>query len=87
MCTGVRPPHVSPRRDVGKGPGVHGAVGKCGLRRQSAVTSSSRAESSHAGESIPISMDFVGSILHRTYSSSRSNKASIPVESVLGVGL
>ena len=32
-------------------------------------------------------MDFVGSVPHRTYSSSQSSKASIPVESVLGVSL
>lgn len=87
ICTGVRPPHVSPRRDVGKDRGVYVAVGECGLRKQSAVASSSCAESSHAGEGTPISMDFVESIPHRTYSSSRSSKPSVPVESVLGVGL
>ncbi len=36
---------------------------------------------------IPTQMDLVGSVPHRTYSSSQSSKASIPVESVLGVGL
>ena len=32
-------------------------------------------------------MDLMGSVPHRTYSSSQSSKVSIPVESVLGVSL
>jgi hypothetical protein len=37
--------------------------------------------------SVPTQMDLVGSVPHRTYSVSQSSKASIPVESVLGVSL
>ena len=60
---------------------------ECSLGKQPTVASGSHAESSHADESIPTQMDLVGSISHRTYPSSQSSKASIPVESVLGISL
>ena len=62
--------------------------GSVRLRKRPAAASGSHAESSHhAEESIPTQMDLVGCVQHRTYSLSQSSKASISVESVLGVNL
>ena len=49
------------------------------------AASGSHTEFSNSNEAVPTSMDFVGSIPHRTDPSSQSSKVSIPVEFVLGV--